>query len=152
MSPTILTLAENTGGGGVLGAITGLVMFVIWLAVIVATLAGFWKTFQKAGHPGWAALIPIYNLYILTQICGRPWWLLIGMFIPFLNFAVLIFLCVDVARVFGKSPLFAVGLAFLAPVFFCLLGFGDAKYLGPAAGTPILPQLSARSATAPTAA
>lgn len=148
MTP-IATLAQSSSsGGGIVAAITGLVFFVIWLAIIVAALAGMWKTFQKTGHPGWAALVPIYNLYILTRICGRPWWLLVGMLVPFVNFVVLIFLCVDLARVFGKSHAFAAGLVLLAPVFFWLLGFGDAKYQGPAAGTPLLPQLAGKPSNA----
>ena len=50
---------------------------IISLVICVLIIAAMWKVFTKAGHPGWACLIPIYNIYILCKIAGRPgWWLL----------------------------------------------------------------------------
>jgi len=93
-----------------------------------------WKVFTKAGEPGWASIIPIYNLYIWCKIVGRPWWWILLMLIPFVNFIVAIILCIDLAKSFGKGVGFGIGLALLGIIFFPILGFGSAQYQGPAAG------------------
>jgi len=126
----ILTLAQNTGGGGG-SAIGGMLMLVIWLAILVLIIAGFWKVFTKAGHPGWMAIIPILNLYILCKIAGRPGWWLILLLIPFINFVASAIISIDVAKAFGKTVAFGIGLWLLGPIFYCILGFGPAQYQGP---------------------
>lgn len=132
MTP-LTTLAQyntnNTGGG-----IAAVVTLVIWLAVIVLVIAGMWKTFTKAGQPGWAAIIPIVNLYFLCKVAGRPGWWVILFFIPIVSFIISIIISYDVARSFGKGIGYTLGLIFLAPIFYCILGFGSAEYQGPAAG------------------
>jgi hypothetical protein len=102
--------------------------FLCWLAVVVLVVAGMWKVFTKAGQPGWACIIPIYNLYVLTQIVGRPWWWLLLYFIPLVNLVIAVMISIDVAKSFGQSVAFAVGLILLPFVFYPILGFGDAKY------------------------
>lgn len=122
------TLLQDDGGS----VIGGLFMSVCWLAFMVIMIAGFWKTFQKAGKPGWAALIPFYNFYVMLEIVGRPSWWLILFFVPFVNFVVLILLGIDMARSFGKSDLFGIiVLGFLNGIGYLILGFGDAEYKGP---------------------
>lgn len=114
-------------------AAIGIVILLIQLAVLILVIAGIWKTFSKAGQPGWAAIIPIYNLYILLKIAGRPgWWLLLYL-IPLVNFVIAILVGIDVAKSFGKGAGFGLGLALLAPIFYPILGFGSATYVGPAA-------------------
>lgn len=108
-------------------------MMLVWLAVIVAILAGFWKVFVKAGQPGWACLVPIYNIVVMLQIVGRPIWWLVLLLIPFVNFVVMIIVSIDMAKSFGKGTGYGIGLAFLGAIFYPMLGFGDAKYQGPAA-------------------
>ena len=109
------------------------------LAIIVLIIASIWKVFTKAGHPGWAALIPIYNLYILLQIAGRPgWWLLLYL-IPFVNVVVAIMVAVGVAKAFGKDAGFGVGLALLGFIFYPILGFGSATCTRTAAVPPVIP-------------
>jgi hypothetical protein len=103
---------------------------ILYLAVAGLTLAGMWKVFQKAGKPGWAALIPIYNLIVLLQITGKPIWWLILFIIPLVNVVMLVLVFIELAQRFGKSALFGIGLAFLGFVFFPILGFGDARYQG----------------------
>jgi hypothetical protein len=93
-----------------------------------------WKVFTKAGQPGWASIIPIYNIYIWCKIVGRPWWWILLMLIPFVNFIVAIILCIDLAKSFGKGVGFGIGLALLGIIFFPILGFGSAQYQGPSAG------------------
>jgi len=128
-------IAQSSSGGGGAAAAGGMFMLIVWLAVIVLVVVGFWKTFEKAGQPGWAAIIPIYNLYILCKIAGRPWWWIILMFIPIVSIVILAILSIDVAKSFGKGAGFGIGLWLLAPVFYPILGFGDAQYQGPAAAT-----------------
>lgn len=128
---TLTTLAQYSSNSG--GSTGGGIFLVVWLAILVLVIAGFWKVFVKAGHPGWAAIVPIYNLYILCKIAGRPAWWLILFFIPGVNFIVSIFISLDVAKAFGKGVGFAVGLIFLGFIFYPILGFGDAQYQGPPA-------------------
>jgi hypothetical protein len=127
------TLAQQGGQGGGGGDLIGAVFLLLAVAIFVVMILGIWKMFVKAGQPGWAAIIPIYNLYILLKIVGRPWWWMILLLIPFVNFVLSIFVYNDLAKSFGRGVLFTVGLIFLAPIFFCVLGFGSDKYIGPAA-------------------
>ena len=121
--------AQNDTGG----AIVGILAMLIYLAILIAVLAGWWKMFEKAGKPGWAAIIPIYNLIVTLEICGRPIWWILLMLIPCVNIVVLIIMWIDVAKSFGKSELYGIGLAFLGFIFIPILGFGSARYVGPAA-------------------
>lgn len=89
-----------------------------------------WKIFTKAGKPGWAAIVPIYNLIVLLEIAGKPLWFIVLFFIPFANFVALILVAIGVAQAFGKSTGFGLGLAFLGPIFYPMLAFGDATYQG----------------------
>ena len=109
------------------------VFWVVWCAFMLLMLIALWKVFTKAGQPGWAILIPIYNLYIMCKIAGRPGWWLLLMLIPFVNLIIMIILYVDIAKSFGKGVGFAIGMLFLPFIFFPVLGFGSAQYQGPAA-------------------
>lgn len=106
----------------------GLGLMLVWLAVVVLMIAAMWKVFVKAGKPGWAAIVPIYNIIVLLEIAGKPLWWFILFLIPFVNFVVLIIVSISIARNFGKGTGYGLGLAFLAPVFYPILGFGDARY------------------------
>ncbi len=112
------------------GGTAGMVFMVVWLAVCLAVVAGVWKVFVKAGQPGWGVLVPIYNAYLITRIAQRPAWWLILMFVPLLNVLAAVVLSLDIAKHFGKGPGFGVGLAFLGPIFYPILGFGGAEYDG----------------------
>ncbi|HVB90754.1 MAG TPA: DUF5684 domain-containing protein [Acidimicrobiales bacterium] len=116
--------AAGSSGAGVL--------LIIYLAVIVFEIAAFWRMFVKAGQPGWAAIIPIYNYYIMLKIIGRPGWWLILFLIPLVGFIFWIIVALDIAKSFGKSSGFAVGLIFLNFIFIPIIGFGSATYRGPA--------------------
>ena len=107
-------------------------LFIIYFAVIVFYIASMWGIFSKAGKPGWAALIPIYNLIVLLEIVGKPWWWLFLMVIPFFNIIFSVWTYNLLAKSFGKSEGFTVGLILLSFIFFPILAFGDAKYQGPA--------------------
>jgi len=116
------------------GQAPGPLFWIFWLAFMILMIAACWKIFTKAGQPGWAAIIPIYNWYILCKIVGRPGWWVILLLIPFINFIIGIILCIDLAKSFGKGVGFGIGLILLGVIFFPILGFGSAQYLGPAAG------------------
>lgn len=109
----------------------GMIIFIvlIWLVIVAAT----WKVYTKAGKPGWAAIIPIYNIIVLLEIVGKPIWWFLLFFVPCVNFVFIIWTYNLLSKSFGKSEGFTVGLVLLGPIFMCILGFGDAVYLGPAA-------------------
>ncbi len=105
-------------------------MTVVYLAVAVLGIVAMWKIFEKAGEPGWAAIIPFYNLYVLFKITWGNGWKFLFLLIPIANFVFLIITMVKLAKAFGKSGGFAVGLIFLSVIFYCILAFGDAQYIG----------------------
>jgi ABC-type sulfate transport system permease subunit len=108
---------------------TGVVIStVIWVAVIILMIAAMWKVFDKAGEPGWAAIIPIYNLIVLLKIAGRPLWWILLFIIPLVNFIIGIVVAFDIAKRFGKGAGFALGLVFLPFIFYPVLAWGDARY------------------------
>ena len=108
----------------------GIIFWLIYLAFIIFVIASVWKVFEKAGQPGWAAIIPFYNFYVILKIVGRPGWWLILLLIPLVNFVIAIIVYIDLAKSFGKSTGFGIGLVFLGFIFFPILGFGDAQYQG----------------------
>ena len=110
-----------------------MVGLLVGLAIMVVIIAAMWKVFTKAGKAGWMVLIPIVNVYVLLKIAGRPGWWLILLIIPLVNLIISILVSMDIAKSFGKGAGFGLGLAFLGPIFFPILGFGSATYRGPAA-------------------
>ena len=106
----------------------GLVTWIILLAIIVFQIAAWWKMFEKAGKPGWAAIVPIYNIFVLIQIAGKPGWWIILCLIPIVNIIVWLLVSLGVAQNFGKGTLFGIGLFLLAVIFYPILGFGDDQY------------------------
>jgi len=101
-------------------------------AIMLLIIIAMWKVLTKAGQPGWAILIPIYNIYVLCKVAGRPGWWVILLLIPFVNFIICIILDIDIARNFGKGAGFGIGLLLLPFIFFPILGFGSAQYEGTA--------------------
>lgn len=133
ISALALQSDSSNAFGGLLAAMSGM-MLLFWLAIAVIFVIGMWKTFVKAGQPGWACIIPFYNIYILLKIAGRPGWWLLLFFIPLVNFVIAIILAIDVAKAFGQSALFGVLLLFLlSGIGYLVLGFGNYRYVGPAA-------------------
>jgi len=120
------------GSGGVAAGI-GTGMVILYLAVIAILVIGMWKVFEKAGKPGWAAIVPIYNFIVLIEIVGKPMIWVLWLLIPCVNFVFIIWLYNLVSKSFGKSEGFTVGMVLFPYIFWPILGFGDAKYLGPSA-------------------
>ncbi len=117
------------------------IFIVLYLILIVLVIAGMWKTFTKAGQPGWAAIVPIYNMIVILEIAGKPTWWILLYFVPIANIIIPIIVSIAVAENFGKSVGFGIGLAFLGPIFYAILGFGDAQYTGgiATASSPLAP-------------
>ena len=132
MLNSLLLLAQDDLDGaaaaaaGIAGTF-GFIGLIIGLILIVSS----WKIFTKAGKPGWASLIPIYNFIVLLEIVGRPVWWVILLLIPCIGQIVGILVTIELAKVFGKGMGFALGMIFLPIIFFPVLGLGGDKYLGP---------------------
>jgi hypothetical protein len=109
-----------------------LAIILVYIVAIVVAIAATWKIYKKAGRPGWASIVPFYNLYVLLKIVGRPGWWLLLFLIPFVNVIVLIIVSIDMAKSFGKSTVFGVvGLFLFSFIGYLMLGFGSAQYVGP---------------------
>lgn len=102
-----------------------------WLVLAVFFIVVLWKVFTKAGQPGWAAIIPIYNTYVLCKIAGRSGWWVVLLIIPVVDVVILLILCLDIAKAFGKSGAFGFfGLFLFSIIGYPILAFGDARYQG----------------------
>ena len=109
------------------------IVWLLYLAIVVAVIAAWWKIFIKAGEEGWKSIIPIYNIIVILKIVGREWWWVLLMLIPIVNIVVWIIVSIDLAKSFARGTGFGIGLAFLSPIFGLMLGFGSDTYRGPAA-------------------
>jgi len=106
-------------------------VFILCLAVMVLMIAGMWTTFTKAGAPGWAAIVPIYNLWVRLKIARQEGWMIVLYLIPFVKLFVAIFVSIELGKAFGKTAGFGWGLALLPFIFYPMLGFGEAHYQHP---------------------
>src|SRR5947208_13511526 len=97
------------GGAGLIGALFGGAFFLVWLAVLVLVFVSLWKIFEKAGKPGWAGIVPIYNLIVLLEIVGKPLWWIVLFFLPCVNIVGWVLVTVELAKSFGKDVGYAVG-------------------------------------------
>ena len=126
-------------------AVAGMGMFLV-LGLVLYVVSSFflYKVFKKAGKPGWAGFVPVYNAWVMFEIAGKPgWWalLIIPSFIPVigllfsLGYLVLSLLAsLELAKRFGKSQIFAIfGLWLFSIVGYGILAFDDSKYHGPGA-------------------
>jgi hypothetical protein len=107
----------------------GMLIFII--ALVIFQIVCMMKLFEKAGKPGWAAIVPIYNFIVLLEIIGKPVWWFILVLIPIVNIIVLIMIWHQLSLSFGKDVLFTLGLIFLGFIFYPILAFGSAQYVGP---------------------
>lgn len=111
-----------------LGAI---LLYIIGIIIVLLPLIIVWKFFVKAGRPGWASLIPIYNTYILVKIAGRPGWWTILYLIPVIDIVIAIIVAIDIAKAFGRSTAFGVfGLFLFSIIGYAILAFGSDTYKG----------------------
>ena len=122
----LLDQASGNSSGSLIGS-------VISLVIAVLLIAAYWRIFSKAGQPGWAAIIPIYNIFVLLRVVGRPWWWFIMLLIPVVNIIFGIMLINDLSKSFGHGIGYTLGLLFLSLIFVPILGFGGSQYTGPVA-------------------
>lgn len=122
--------ALGWSGGWMSGFSAATHMWWNWVVCIIAVVS-LWVIFQKANKPGWAAIIPFYNVYIELEMIGKPWWWLLLLFVPIVNIVYGILMIRELARVFKQGVAFTVGLIFLPFIFMPLLAFGDYKYTKP---------------------
>jgi hypothetical protein len=114
-------------------AILGLLwifFLILGFAVLILVIASMWKIYEKAGQPGWASLIPIYNIVVLLHIVKRPTWWVILYFIPIVNIVINLIVIYELAKAFGKDIGFTFGLIFLSFIFYPILAFGNSSYQG----------------------
>lgn len=113
------------------GRMTDIVLIggIAYIALTVGIIAGMWKTFEKAGEPGWGAIIPVYNLYLMFKIGDKPWYWLLGLMVPFVNLYVLLKSQYDAAKNFGIGST-AIVFALFAPVSYVVTAFGSYEYKG----------------------
>lgn len=125
--------SSSAAVGGAIGAMLS-TFIIVGLIVYVISVIAMWKLFTKAGKPGWASIVPVYNAVVLFQIAGLNPFLLLLALIPIVNVFVMIVLMIllniNLAKAFGKSTGFAVGLIFLNTIFMLILGLGDSQYVG----------------------
>ena len=103
-------------------------IFVVGILVLV--LASLWRVFEKAGRQGWEGIIPIYNIYVLLKIVGKPGWWLLLFLVPIVSIVIAFIVYIELAKRFGKGTGFGIGLVLLSIVFLPILAFGDAQYQG----------------------
>jgi hypothetical protein len=132
---------STTAGDELSTGVLLLVYGIMFLVFGLPTLVGMWKIFQKAGRPGWAAIVPFYNIWTLLKIIGRPaWWMVLWVlsFIPLIGLVPALVATIvnsnDLAKSFGKDVGWTVLLILVPFVAYPILGFSkDIKYVGPAA-------------------
>ncbi len=111
--------------------------FAVWIIIgciaAIVGIAAMWRVFTKAGKPGWASIIPIYNIIVLLEIVGRPAWWFLLLLVPFVDIIIMIIVLNDLSKSFGHGVGFTLGLLFLGVIFWCVLAFGPSRYVGPAA-------------------
>lgn len=108
-----------------------IIYYIIFLVLMIPTVIGFWKVFTKAGKPGWACIVPFYSQYCQFDLAwGNGWYFLLCL-IPCVNVVVAVIHSIKLAKAFGQGTGFGLGLFFLSPIFYMILGFGSAEYIGP---------------------
>jgi len=112
-----------------------LIVTIVYLAIVILIFAAHWKIFTKAGQPGWACIIPIYNVIVMLRVVGKPWWWLLVFLVPLVGIVYVIWMTHLLSKSFGHGGWFTLGLIFLPIIFYPILGFGAAVYKGPAGKT-----------------
>lgn len=108
--------------------IAAIIVILLYLSIITFVIISMWKVFVKAGQPGWACIVPIYNLIIMLKIANKPWWWIFMFIIPIANLVFAIMLLHRISLSFGKGGGFTVGLLFLGIIFWGILAFDKSEY------------------------
>ena len=105
-------------------------LLIVCIHIMVIRTVALWFIFRKADEPGWAAIIPVYNILIVIKVAGKPWWYILLLLLPIVNIIIAILILNGLSKSFGKGGWFTVGLFFLRMIFLPILGFGKAVYSG----------------------
>jgi len=109
-----------------------MLLLVVELIAAAMSIMVMWTIYVRAGQPGWASIVPVYNMVVLMNIAGRPAWWFVLMLIPVVNFIIWFMVCMDLAVAFDRGIPFAAGLFFVPFIFFPIMAFGEKDYVGPA--------------------
>ena len=127
---------------------------ILTIAYYILLVIGYWKMFEKGGEPGWKALIPLYNWYILFKMCWKTdmfwayagfsiaasvlWSMNVTGFLFYIALALTLVAAIiralayyNISLAFGHGIGFFLGLYFLEPIFFMIIGYGSSRYQGP---------------------
>lgn len=128
---TDVDYSSSSGAAGLTGTIAAFigVVWIIAMGMYVLQIIAMWKIFTKANKPGWASIVPVYNIYTLLQIAEVPTWYLLLLIIPVANIYATFKMYIELAHKFGKDTGFGIGLVLLNPVFILVLAFGNATYI-----------------------
>jgi hypothetical protein len=118
---------DSASGMAAMG--TGVLIF--YLVILALMIVSMWKIFTKAGKPGWAAIIPIYNFIVLLEIVGKPIWWILLLLIPLVNIIISIIVTHRLSLSFGQGVGTTILLIILPFIGYPMLGFGSATYVGP---------------------
>jgi hypothetical protein len=121
---------QELGNSAAIGLAAGIGFgFMLFIFALLAfEIICNWKIYVKAGEPGWACLVPIYNIIILLKIVNKPWWWLFLMIIPIVNLVFIIIMIHRLSLSFGKGAGFTIGLIFLSVIFHAILAFDNSTY------------------------
>lgn len=113
---------QESGGGGLS----------TWIGIIamLVTVASMWRVFAKAGEPGWAAIVPIYNSLVMLKVAGKPMWWIVLLAIPIVNVVIVFMVFSNLSKAFGGGAGTTLGLVFLTCLFMPMLAFSDRRYQG----------------------
>ena len=117
---------ETMDPAALMAIVSALTIPILILAVV--QIIAYWKIYEKAGQPGWAAIVPIYNIIVLLDIVGKPRWWILLLFIPFVNIVIGIIITHGLSKAFGHGAGFTLGLIFLSLIFLLILAFGSSQY------------------------
>jgi len=126
----MLSLGQNAASGIAAGGIAAaiIIYFLFVLVLSIFMIVCMWIVFEKAGQPGWGAIIPIFNTILMLKIAGKPIWWVILFFIPLVNIIVGIMMINGISTNFGRGIGTTLGLIFLSFIFWPILAFGSAEY------------------------
>ena len=127
----VTPLANLAKVGGFFTLTFSFAYVLLFIALVILMVATTWKLYVKAGQPGWASIIPIYNVVVMLKIIRRPLWWIILMFIPLVSIVMGLVVIYNFAKVFGKGIGYTLGLLFLPFIFYPILAFGSAQYQPP---------------------
>jgi len=130
MDTTFTTTEYATSTQNVAAMMSMLIIPILLIAVFF--IICMWRIYTKAGKPGWASIVPIYNYIVMLEIVGKPIWWFLLMLIPVVNIIFGIWMLNLLSKSFGKGAGFTIGILLLPYIFLPILAFSSAKYIGPA--------------------